>query len=307
MDRTDNHLLSRTTSTGPLCGPPAPLRRGRARLMGDALLYAAPHLDSRSTRHAASILAALDGQALTVQTPEGAVSGALLVVRPLVEKHVLAPATPVLLIDLEPNHPDYRAFRGVGAPAGVCALDPQRHPQLQRLARAFCHGHLQGPALDDLARSAVERVAAEFPPPAPMDIRLRQMMTLMDEHPRSTLCRVARQVGLSPHRASQLFSQGLGLPWRRYSLSSKIRRAAQFMGSGQRLTDVAQAAGFVDSAHFAKVWVQTYGASPSHFFPSQCTEMDGQGLPDWVGWHLARRAPGLMPLPADAAHMYRGT
>lgn len=79
------------------------------------------------------------------------------------------------------------------------------------------------------------------------------------------------------------------------------------MGSGQRLTDVAQAAGFVDSAHFAKVWVQTYGASPSHFFPSQCTDMDGHGLPDWVGWHLARRAPGLKPLPAELLAFSRST
>lgn len=304
MDRTEDDAHQPVRSgEGATCGPPAPLRRGRARLMGDALLYATPGLDSRSTRHAASILASLDGRPLAVHTPCGGVHGAILVVRPLVEKHVLAPDIPVVLIDLEPNHPAYRSFLGAGGPAGVCALDPQRHPGLLRLGRVFGLGHLHGPALDALAQAAVERVAAEFPPPPPLDIRLRQMMTLMDEQPRSTLAQLARQVGLSPHRASQLFSQGLGLPWRRYSLSSKIRRAAQFMGSGQRLTDVAQAAGFVDSAHFAKVWVQTYGASPSHFFP--CTDMDATGLPDWVSWHLARRAPGLKPLPAELQALSR--
>ncbi|HSI49502.1 MAG TPA: helix-turn-helix transcriptional regulator [Ideonella sp.] len=271
--------------------------RGRARLMGDAILYAAAGLVSASQRHAATIVLGLGSQPMTIWTPRGTVQGELLVVRPLVRKRLLARQVPLVLIDLEPNHPQYRAFHGVNPWPGVATLDLARHAEFRHLAHAFYRGELHGGELDQAARRAIERVAGEFPLPAPLDLRVQQMMAVMDENPCCALEDVARAVGLSPHRASQLFSQALGLPLRRYSLSNKIRRAAQFMGSGRRLTDVALEAGFVDSAHFAKVWTQTYGAPPSHFFPAQRTAMDDQGLPDWIDWHLARRPPGLEPLP----------
>ncbi|GAA0753905.1 hypothetical protein GCM10009107_29810 [Ideonella azotifigens] len=271
----------------------AELPRGRARLLGDGILYAAAGLVSASQRHAATIVLALGGQPMTIWTARGTVQGELLVVRPLVRKRLLARGVPLVLIDLEPNHPQYRAFHGVNPWPGVAALDLARHAEFRHVAQAFYQGQLHGSELDQSARWAIERVASEFPPPPPLDLRVQQMMTLMDENPCCSLDEVACAVGLSPHRASQLFSKCMGLPLRRYSLSNKIRRAARFMGSGRRLTDVALEAGFVDSAHFAKVWTQTYGASPSHFFPAQRTAMDDRALPDWIDWHLARRPPGV--------------
>jgi AraC-like DNA-binding protein len=102
------------------------------------------------------------------------------------------------------------------------------------------------------------------------------------------------------HHASRLFHQGLGLPLRRYALSIKIRAAASFMGSGLSLTQIAQAAGFVDSAHFAKVWSQCYGAAPSRFFDTGCTHIDQADQPDWLLWYLAQRDRDLPPPAADA-------
>lgn len=53
---------------------------------------------------------------------------------------------------------------------------------------------------------------------------------------------------------------------RQYALAVKIRRAALFFGSGLPLTHIAQAAGFTDSSHFARVWQRCYGAAPSRYF-----------------------------------------
>jgi transcriptional regulator GlxA family with amidase domain len=206
--------------------------------------------------------------------------------------------SPLVLIDLEPNHPLYRCFHGVPDTEhglGVCALDLAQQAEVRHLAQGFYRGQLCGDAVNQAVQRALERVASAFAAPPPLDPRVAQLMVLLDEDPGSPLPELARRVGLSPHRASQLFSQNMGLPLRRYVLSAKIRRAARFMGSGRRLTDVAQAAGFVDSAHFAKVWILNYGAPPSAFFPAQRTAMDELGLPDWVRWHLARRPAGLGP------------
>lgn len=264
----------------------------RARLLGDGIIYASPGLDTWSVRHAATVVVAVSGRELAFHTARGGVQGRLLLVRPLVAKRLLAPDAPLVLIDLEPNHPLYRCFHGVHDPGqgeGICALDLDRHAELRYLALGFYQGRLSGQAVDDAVHHALACVAQALPAPPPLDDRVRQMMALLDDDPATPLAALARRVGVSPHRASNLFSRSLGLPLRRYVLSAKIRRAARFMGSGRRLTDVAQAAGFVDSAHFAKVWMQNYGAPPSAFFPAERTAMDEQALPDWGLWHLARR------------------
>lgn len=255
---------------------------GSARLLGHGIVYASTGLDTWTVRHAATVVAAASPREIAFQTAQGAVQGRLLVVRPLVRKRLLALQAPLVLIDLEPSHPLYRCFlRAPDTPQvpGIGVLPLERHPAMAALAQGFFGGRLRGPAVDHAVQQALQALVREFPAPPPLDARVRHMMALLDADPARSLDDVARAAGVSAHRASQLFSQSLGLPWRRCVLSAKIRRAARFMGSGRRLTDVAQAAGFVDSAHFAKVWIQSYGASPSAFFPAARTAMDAVALP----------------------------
>lgn len=274
---------------------------GRARLLGDGIIYASPGLDTWTVRHAATVVVAVTGQAPALVSAQGVVQGPLLVVRPLVPKRLLAPQAPLVLIDLEPNHPLYRWFHHApdapGAP-GLCAPDLDRLVELRYLAQGFYQGRLRGDDVDRAVQRALQGLVAGFAEPPPLDDRVQRMMALLDDCPTLALPDLARCVGVSAHRASQLFSHSLGLPLRRYVLSAKIRRAATFMGSGRRLTDVAQAAGFVDSAHFAKVWMLNYGAPPSAFFPAARTAMAAQALPDWTRWRVARRPPGLPPAQA---------
>lgn len=51
---------------------------------------------------------------------------------------------------------------------------------------------------------------------------------------------------------------------------------------GRPLTEVAQMAGFADSAHFAKVWTRCYGAPPSVYFPVDRMQVDHSALPRWI-------------------------
>ena len=270
---------------------------GSARLLGDGIVYASRGLDTWTVRHAATVVVAATPREIAFHTAQGCVQGRLLVVRPLVPKRLLALQAPLVLIDLEPSHPLYRCFLRAPDDArapGTCALPLEQHPALAALAAGFTSGRLRGPAVDQAVEQALLELVRHFPAPPPLDPRVARMMVLLDTEPTLSLAAVARAVGVSAHRASQLFSQNLGLPWRRVVLSAKIRRAGRYMGSGRRLTDVAQAAGFTDSAHFARVWIQSYGASPSAFFPAARTAMDALALPDWRRQRQAgHTAPGL--------------
>lgn len=279
--------------------PPDGGPRARMRLLGDAIVFACPGMENTTVRHAATVLCATGPQPLRATCGGQTVAGRVLLVRPMACKTIQALGQPLVLVDLEPTHPQYRRLQGAGLPE-VQALDSEGCTGFLDMARAFAAGDLQGRALDEGVRAAVDAVAGRFPARAPLDPRVRRLMCLLDEDPGAELDRLARHLDLSPHHASRLFGQGLGLPLRRYALSIKIRAAASFMGSGLALTQVAQAAGFVDSAHFAKVWTQCYGAPPSQFFPAGATHIDTTDQPDWLLWYLARRDSELPPPPPEA-------
>ncbi len=272
--------------------------QARVRLMGDAIVFACPGMQNLTVRHAVTVLCATGPQPLHVRCNGQMVAGQVLLIRPMAHKTIHAIDQPLVLADLEPAHPQYRRLHAPGAPP-VQALDARTSAPFLDMARAFATGRLQGRALDASARQAIDALAQPFAVPAPLDPRVRRLMCQLDEDPGAELGGLAGALDLSPHHASRLFGQGLGLPLRRYVLSVKIRAAASFMGSGLALTQIAQAAGFVDSAHFSKVWVQCYGASPSQFFDGNRTHIDMADQPDWLLWYLARRDSDLPP-PASS-------
>jgi len=270
--------MPRTRQPDPAAPGPAP----RGRLHGDAFSYVCAGWESLACRHAVTLLAALDQPSPVVETACGRVQGRLLLVAPLVERQLRAAGVPLLLLDLEPTHPRYRCFLPVAGPAGVCSLDHLGCEALADVGRAMYRGELCGSALDQAVRAAVRELARHFAQPQELDDRVRWMMTELQNEPSRSLNELSGLLGLSVEYASRLFSSQLGLPLRVYALSCKIRLAARFMGAGQSLTDIAQMAGFADSAHFAKVWTRCYGAPPSNYFPPERTRMDAQALPGWI-------------------------
>jgi AraC-like DNA-binding protein len=77
----------------------------------------------------------------------------------------------------------------------------------------------------------------------------------------------AQLVGLSERQLSRSFGDELGVPFRRYVLWSRLRRAVIAVRDGADLTAAAAGAGFADSAHFSRVFRQMFGLSPSTVLP----------------------------------------
>ena len=261
-----------------LSSPP----QARCRLHGDSFSYACRGLNSHACRHSVTLMQSLDASLLQIGTLKVRVQGRLLLIGPLVERTLQAGQTPLLLVDVEPTHPHFRTLLGAMGEQGVRVLDHLGFDSLRGVGQAFLSGALGGRELDKAVRHAVGELAAAFDQPAPLDARVRWMMDQIQEDPARSLCWLAGQLGLSVEHASRLFSSHLGLPLRVYTLSAKIRLAARYLGHGVSLTEIAQMAGFVDSAHFTKVWVKCYGAPPSTFFPSSRTRMDDAALPGWI-------------------------
>lgn len=253
----------------------------RGRLMGNAFCFACPGLVSRACRHSVTLLQALDPcKPLVVRTAQGAVQGQLILVPPQTERSLRAERSPFLMVDVEPIHTDYRVLAAVGEQ--VAALDHLAFDGLRLVGLGFLHDVLRGRELDHAVRQALSQLAGHFPQPPALDPRVRWMMTEIQSDPGRPLTDLAAELDLSVEHASRLFSGQAGLSLRMYCLSSKIRLAARYLGRGRSLTEVAQMAGFADSAHFSKVWTRCYGAPPSVYFPVDRMQVDHSALPGWI-------------------------
>ncbi|MBP6627821.1 MAG: helix-turn-helix transcriptional regulator [Kofleriaceae bacterium] len=81
------------------------------------------------------------------------------------------------------------------------------------------------------------------------------------------LAEAARRVGLSPTRLTHVFSEEVGIPFRRFVLWTRIKRAVAATQAGDDLTQSAVAAGFSDSAHLSRTFRAMFGLSPSLVLP----------------------------------------
>ncbi|MEN8239245.1 MAG: helix-turn-helix transcriptional regulator [Actinomycetota bacterium] len=105
---------------------------------------------------------------------------------------------------------------------------------------------------------------------------MRYVDGLEDGVPR--LADASRFVGLSTRQLSRSFSSEVGMPFQRYVLWSRLRRAARVVQRGGDLTMAAHTAGFSDSAHFSRVFRSTFGLPPSSVLPVlEIIDLDDSG------------------------------
>lgn len=112
------------------------------------------------------------------------------------------------------------------------------------MVRQFCTGIMPQRALDDRVAKAIDAIQQ-------MDARVVSLET------------VAGKVFLSPSRFAHLFSDEVGIPFRRYLLWRRLTRAWLLVSRGETLSSAAHRAGFSDSAHFTRTFYQMFGIPPS--------------------------------------------
>lgn len=123
--------------------------------------------------------------------------------------------------------------------------------------------HWSGEALDGLLGFALRHEGGNT-----LDPRLSRVVEFLDEHPDDLTgaAALALAQGLSVSRFLHLFSEQIGVPFRRYRIWNRIRAAMRLALGGATFTDAAIGAGFSDSAHFAHCFRETFGVTPSYVF-----------------------------------------
>jgi AraC-like DNA-binding protein len=71
----------------------------------------------------------------------------------------------------------------------------------------------------------------------------------------------------SESRLSHRFTEEVGLPFRRFILWTRVKRAVEASRRGGDLTEAALAAGFSDAAHLSRTFRAMFGLSPSDVLP----------------------------------------
>jgi AraC family transcriptional regulator of arabinose operon len=247
----------------------------RLRLFRDGFMFSSEGIESTTRRHAATILIALSDTPIEVEV-EGCPTMWLhaLALRPSVTKRLEARNAPFACVDVAVNHPAYRYFRGI-ANTGCMPLQRECVSGLLPAWRAFHAGNATPGLISQLYRQTVEVIASLLPPPSPLDKRVQQLVDMFGQSPSLDIGQMVRATGLSRGRLSHLFSEQLGISLRTYGLLCKMHEASLYHHSKKRLSQIAQAAGFADSAHFSKVWTQTFGRSPAYFFGSDSVQLYG--------------------------------
>jgi AraC-like DNA-binding protein len=82
-----------------------------------------------------------------------------------------------------------------------------------------------------------------------------------------SLMEAARRTGLSPSRLTHRFAREAGLPFRRFVLWARVRRAVEAARAGHNLSEAAVEAGFADGAHLSRTFRAMFGLPPSEVLP----------------------------------------
>lgn len=217
-------------------------------------------------RHvAASLLVGLQGP-LNV-TVDGQRLDQQIVLVPPEQTQTLHSEGPVAVIHLDPDEP---AWRGLSAGMGE-HLQQTLLTALPPLAEAQAHP-------DSVIRllAAMRDTAAVHP----LDPRVASACRVLREHEEVDLEQLAEQANLSASRFRRLFSEQLGVTFKRFVLHLKSQRALALWESGMTLTELAVAAGFYDQPHLNRTLRAMFDALPSRYARGQPVQVVPLSVPE---------------------------
>ncbi|MFN7152501.1 MAG: helix-turn-helix domain-containing protein [Acidovorax sp.] len=171
--------------------------------------------------------------------------------------HLLDPCgEQVALMYLVPDSYEARSLRAVFGRQGGVVLDVTAPVR----ARSAMDTRLRSFDLQALLQCAGDGVAV----PA-LDPRVARSLQALRSPQGARLSRdgLASGVQLSGSRFNHLFRAEMGVSLRSYRVWSQVRLAMAALAVSPRLTDAALHGDFSDSAHFSRMFRQTFGMTPS--------------------------------------------
>ncbi|HWV56100.1 MAG TPA: AraC family transcriptional regulator [Longimicrobiales bacterium] len=218
----------------------------------------------RHSHHAVQIAVGLDGPVGLHGPDESRVTAPGIIVAPDVPHQFAAMGSLLAMIFVDPESHEGRWLqRSLRAP--VSEIPQAKLDACQPALRSIWDDPVDAPDTARLIHSVVRQLCAGPPPLRQLDPRIikgLEVIRRMDTA-KITLDAVAGAVFLSPSRFAHLFSEEVGLPFRRYVLWRRMTRAMLAVGRGSTLSAAAHACGFADSAHLTRTCHQMLGQAPS--------------------------------------------
>lgn len=228
------------------------------------LIFTSPWVVTRATsRQPAVLLLSASGRPMELGVGGRVWRDRAFAVAPLTRRDLCAADVGLISLNIQPHHPCFGAFCRIGAP-GARPLPRGAFARFDaQLAQAY-EGRLPAREAEALFESLVETAVAALATGGRCDERTAFLHALLRGKPDCSLDEVARELNVSYTNASHLFARAVGLPLRTYQHWIKCMRATQLFGGETTLTEIAQRAGFADSAHLSRAWQRRYGLSPSY-------------------------------------------
>ena len=228
------------------------------------LIFTSPWVVTASTeRQPAVILLTASGRPVELRVRGRSSQHRAFAIAPLIRRGLRAVDVGLISVNIQPHHPGFAAFCRIAEP-GARALSRTAFARFDTaLVRAY-EGRLPPREAEALFEALVETAIEQLEIGADRDERTETLFALLRENPECSLGEVARLLSVSYTGASHLFARAVGLPLRTYQHWIKCMRATQHFSGEATLTEIAQLAGFTDSAHLSRAWQRRYGLPPSY-------------------------------------------
>jgi AraC family transcriptional regulator len=141
--------------------------------------------------------------------------------------------------------------------------------------RTFVERPLEALEPGALVRHCVQALSPGAPPARRIDPRVSKVLQQIQgaDELRISLESAAELAFLSPSRFAHLFTEQMGLPFRKYVLWRKLTRAMVAIGSERTIADAAHGADFADAAHLTRTFYQMVGMAPSALMRGRFSEI----------------------------------
>lgn len=105
-------------------------------------------------------------------------------------------------------------------------------------------------------------------PGTTIDPRILKVLDLILAEPdrNHSQTELAEALGLSPSRVLHLFSEQIGVPYRRYRMWKRLWLSAERLHASDSMTTAALDSGFADATHFSHAFRDTFGVNPAPVF-----------------------------------------
>lgn len=219
----------------------------------------APSRNDEHAHHAFQLTFSLGGE-FQLHLRDRVVSGPFAVVAPDAP-HSFGARGLIAHLFVEPESPAGRALAHAIGDAPATQIGRERvNDAPEQIKRAFEHPIDAREELREVGQQICSRIASQTRTVEP-DRRVRQIIKWAAGNLDGTVGieQAAKAVGLSASRASHLFVEETGLPFRTYVLWLRLTRAVDAHNGGLSLTDAAHAAGFADSAHLSRTFKRMFG------------------------------------------------